>query len=421
MTILEYKVEPYGQNAERLAQRMMTSDNILDAYRAMEGLPPALKKGLSPETEIERPQFFRPNYGFNFKRNRIAFLSVIDAEGVPIPIVGSRPPTNTISSDKDIELLGRPVYDRYYTDFIVTGIVETRSDKVQIIDTFGEAYYFTYGQAPKNLQITGYLFNTEDYNWRVRFWENYENYLRGSKLAELHARAYLSFDDVVIEGLILNATASLQGDSPNLCPFSFQMIVTHYVQVQSARPTEDIPEGNPFTDAVFMLNLPAAQAVAAWGRLGLEKQTSGVVTLPGQGGYPQDWWTGIGTPSASDMFLQGMWDYISNPTRAANLLASGYDAITGRGSIRPVALLTQVVGAGLDNMLDSKTFEGRLLDLIPQLGDNKLVQSFGTKLAREFTTHAELTGEALDASITGGDPHVYTDKIGRNLFTMDIY
>lgn len=425
MPIISYQTEPFTGNAKRLAQKQLDSENTLRAYEALENTPFFKDRGLvlPDSTAIERPQFSRPNYGFNIKRNRIAFLSVVDAEGKPIPIMGSKPPANTPKGEREMAeaIAGKPVYNRYFTDFIVTTISETRADKVQIIDTFGEAYYFTYGQAPKNLSISGFLFNTEDFNWRTQFWHNYENYLRGSKLAEMNARAYLSFDDVVVEGLILNATSTLQGDSPNLCPFSFQMIVTHYVQVQTARPTEDVPEGNPFTGSVFMLNLPSAEYVEAWGRATLGNYKAEITSI-GQGGYPQDWWTGgAPLPSATDMFLKGMWDYISDPTRAANLLASGYDAIMGRGSIRPIGLLTQVVGAGLDNMLDSSTFEGRLLDIIPQLSENKMVQRFGTKLAQEIGEHAALTGDVLDTAITGGDPHVMSGKIGKNLFTMDIF
>lgn len=424
MPIISYQTEPFGDNAADLARKIQYNNDLLDTYAEMKQNLGEANVTWNPYMEIERPKYYRPDYGFNFKRNRIAFLSVVDANGTPIPIMGSEPATNTINTDSDIAQFGEPVYDRYYTDFILTSVQEQRGDKIQIIDTFGEAYYFTYGQSPKQLSISGFLFNTEDYNWRTRFWYNYENYLRGSKLAEMHARAYLSFDDVVIEGLIMNATSSLSGDSPNICPLTFTMIVTHYVQVSSAQPKEGLPEGSPFTGSVFMLNLPAAQSLAAYARVNLETSTYTTIgtRVFGSSAYGQPWWRSFGDePSASDLFLQGMWEYLSDPTRAANLIKSGYDTVTGRGGIRPVALLTEVVGAGFDNMLGSKTLEGRLLDMIPQLGQNKMVQQFGVKLANEITQHAELTGEVLDDAITGGDSITYREKIGKNLFTMDIF
>lgn len=115
-----------------------------------------------------------------------------------------------------------------YSNFLIQGIEESRMEKQQIIETFGEDYVYFFGERPRFLNVSGCLLNTSDFNWKSEFWANYEEHLRGTRLVEQNARVYLYFDDVVVEGYFLAATAQQRSDNPHMMPFSFQFYVSNY-------------------------------------------------------------------------------------------------------------------------------------------------------------------------------------------------
>jgi hypothetical protein len=94
------------------------------------------------------------------------------------------------------------------------------------VETFGEPYIFFYGEKPRILNVQGLLMNTVDFNWKNEFWKNYENYLRGTKLVELDARIYFYFDDQIVEGYMLDASAQHDAQLPYHVPFQFTLFVT---------------------------------------------------------------------------------------------------------------------------------------------------------------------------------------------------
>jgi len=75
--------------------------------------------------------------------------------------------------------------------------------------------------------------NTLDFNWRTEFWYNYEHTLRGTKLVEQDARIYLHWDDIIVEGYMLGATASDDASMPYHIPFTFQLFVTNHMYLST--------------------------------------------------------------------------------------------------------------------------------------------------------------------------------------------
>lgn len=128
---------------------------------------------------------------------------------------------------------GEPVA-KAWTDWILQSVRESRSEKTQLIETFGDSYLYAFGEKPRVLAIQGLLMNTVDYNWRAVFWENWERYFRASKLIELDARIYLSWEDIIVEGYPLQAQCQESATSPNAMSFSFNMYVTAYYNISMA-------------------------------------------------------------------------------------------------------------------------------------------------------------------------------------------
>lgn len=113
-----------------------------------------------------------------------------------------------------------------YTNFVMQDVQETREEKVQILDTFGDPFGFFYGQRPRYVTVSGALVDTPDFNWKSEWWWNYDNVLRGTKLVKEGARAYLSFKKTILEGYLLSSTVQQNAMAPNEARFTFTMWIT---------------------------------------------------------------------------------------------------------------------------------------------------------------------------------------------------
>lgn len=135
-----------------------------------------------------------------------------------------------------IDATGSPVAQAW-TDWILQSVRESRAEKTQLVETFGDSYLYAFGEKPRILAIQGLLMNTADYNWRAVFWENWDKFFRASKLIEMDARMYLGWEDIIVEGYPIQAQCSESASSPNALSFSFNMYVTNYFNVSMANRT----------------------------------------------------------------------------------------------------------------------------------------------------------------------------------------
>ena len=118
----------------------------------------------------------RPLRGIEEKNDTYAVMRVITSDGNEIPLFDSG------GSPSFLKSKGKG--QRGYSNFLIQNLREARAEKSQIIQTFGEAYVFFFGEQPRAIQFNGYLLNTVDFNWKAEWWENYERYLRGTALVE---------------------------------------------------------------------------------------------------------------------------------------------------------------------------------------------------------------------------------------------
>lgn len=168
-----------------------------------------------PETQNVR----RPLRGLQIKRDSYAVLRVMRADGTNIPLLDS--------SSSDVDDAGRGS-SQEFSNFIVQSFQDQRMEKQQIVQTFGEDYIFFFGEQPRFVNVSGILVNTKNFDWKNEFLENYERYLRGTRLVENNARLYMYVDDVVLEGYLVNSSVNMSADQPYLVQFQFQMFVCQY-------------------------------------------------------------------------------------------------------------------------------------------------------------------------------------------------
>lgn len=159
------------------------------------------------------PSARRPLRGLEVKEDTFAMLKVIDIMGREIKLYNSSHPSGKSSST---------------TNFILQSVQEPRSEKFQLVETFGDPYIFLYGESPRLLTCTSILIDSLDFNWQAEFWANYDKYLRGSKCAENGARVYLFYSDNIVEGYMIKAAAMNESMNPMAVQMQFEIFVTNY-------------------------------------------------------------------------------------------------------------------------------------------------------------------------------------------------
>lgn len=167
----------------------------------------------------------RPVRGIEIKQDTYAVIRVMKSDGSFINVIDQ--------AGGFIEGEGSVAKTSNYTNFFIQAVAEERHEKQQIVDTFGDAFIFFFGEAPRITQVSGVLLNTNDFNWRNEFWANYEKYFRGTRLVEQNARLYLIYDDIIIEGYMLAASAQDDANRPHLISFNFQIFVTGYSTISA--------------------------------------------------------------------------------------------------------------------------------------------------------------------------------------------
>jgi hypothetical protein len=201
----------------------------------------------------EAPFIRRPTRGIQIKEDTFATIRVVAAEGggnrLLVDAGSKRKSKKTSVSAGDasassgggyLEIGGKRATD-IYSNFLLQQIQEERMEKQQILETFGEAYIFLFGQRARVITFQGILANTFDFNWEAEWWHNYENYLRGTKCVENDARVYISYDNTLVGGYIISTSSSKDSVNKNHVQFQFQLFVTYYSNFSDV--------GNPYAFA----------------------------------------------------------------------------------------------------------------------------------------------------------------------------
>jgi hypothetical protein len=191
-------------------------------------MPPIVILQKDPFTEAEQLQadqdvvfsenanVRRPLWGLRVKDPRFAYISLYQAIGN-----GTTPQAISI-----IDSSAPGGFSQANHNFILQSVQEVRQEKVQIVETFGDAFSFFYGQKPIVLAVQGILFDTSDFNWKNEFLANYDRFLRGTKCVENKTRVFLGWDDVLAQGYLINVQTASNSEQPAVVPVSFNMLLT---------------------------------------------------------------------------------------------------------------------------------------------------------------------------------------------------
>ena len=203
--------------------------------------PSAVRTGM--QTDVRRP-----TRGIVIKEDTFATMRVLLSDGTSLPLVNAGSRAGQMDGDK--------MKSTSYSNFLIQQVTEERVEKQQIVETFGEAFIFFFGERPRVLNVQGVLVNTFDFNWEAEWWFNYDNYLRGTKCVENDARVYLTFDETMVSGYIMATSSTKQSQERNYVPFAFQLFVTDYTNISrlgdpNPDPNARSVQGQGYDDSIY--------------------------------------------------------------------------------------------------------------------------------------------------------------------------
>lgn len=113
-----------------------------------------------------------------------------------------------------------------YVDFILQGVEQGLREKVDVIETLNDHYvaYF-FGAAAEQWTFRGTFLNTKEDNQFLGFFELYEKWLRGTKLADYRRTVSLQYNGIIVLGAITSLGTSLNSEMETAMPFTFTLLV----------------------------------------------------------------------------------------------------------------------------------------------------------------------------------------------------
>lgn len=115
--------------------------------------------------------------------------------------------------------------------FLLESANESDMERAAFVETFGPTYLYLFGTRSRVWNYSGVLFDTEGLTWLNEWRQAYESYTGGTTTAKLRARVFLTYDNVVREGIIIGTNVGKSVGQFGWARFSFQMFVirTHYL------------------------------------------------------------------------------------------------------------------------------------------------------------------------------------------------
>jgi hypothetical protein len=275
----------------------------------------------------------RPYRGIQIKNDTYATISIINGRGEPIKLVSESSVSEELGNGRKGEV-------DQYADFILQSVSEERVEKSQIVETFGDSFIFLFGERPRLVTFQGVLVNSEDFNWRSQFLHNYEQFLRGSKLVQRNARAFIAYDSIVLEGYPIQMNIIENSEEPNLVRFQMVMFLTNHADFSRIGVVDFPGSGQTLPDiAALNRDLASDNAIATGVDVRLAALVAGV--------------------TGSFSLSEGLRDVIQGINSVSTLVGGGFERLgqllNGRVISLPIGIagFVEQVGQGSVTSRDS--------------------------------------------------------------------
>jgi hypothetical protein len=146
-----------------------------------------------------------------------------------------------------------------------------RSERYQTFISFGAVHYLFFGEMPVSMNVSAIMLDTHNFEQVRDWWANYNDYLRGTVLAERGARIILTYSGYVIEGYMVASGASRDAGTLHMENVTFSIAITSIAHTGTPGDTSTKQEVQDRTAALASdmrvdgtLIRNAAEAMAVW-------------------------------------------------------------------------------------------------------------------------------------------------------------
>jgi hypothetical protein len=148
----------------------------------------------------------------------------------------------------DLKTVVFPQYTEYimpgisnskFRQFILLSLSEATQERMQIVETSEDFQLLFYGKRPEVLQVQGILKNTMDNPWSMNMLFMWDNFMRGTKLAEQGNIFQLYADKELYSGYPFGFQRSKAAPNDFIVNFSFSFIVKERLSSQDLKLTVD--------------------------------------------------------------------------------------------------------------------------------------------------------------------------------------
>jgi hypothetical protein len=160
-----------------------------------------------------------------------------------------------------------------YIDFLLQSVQHGYTEKNQVVELLADehvAYFF--GQAAPMFTYAGTLLNTKQDDQAMNMLRLYQEMGRGTKLAQRNTLLSIRYDGVIVSGVMMNLSLSLNAEMETAVPFNFSLLVKQVLQlpnkyagvVQLSKPFSVAQDGYlPFSQGLGDLGTSSVKVVAA--------------------------------------------------------------------------------------------------------------------------------------------------------------
>jgi hypothetical protein len=149
--------------------------------------------------------------------------------------ISSKEPVSTVLGNVYVSSLDN--VNNYYgvfNNFSIMAVREAHDEIVKIHQNFGNTWnVFFFGERPAVYSFNGIFIDSADYPYYQEFMVAYDKLLAGRKCVENKTRMYLSCDNKIIEGYMLNISTTKTAESSLKKEFSFSLLVKNVYWVRN--------------------------------------------------------------------------------------------------------------------------------------------------------------------------------------------
>ena len=125
-------------------------------------------------------------------------------------------------------------YYGVFNNFSLLAVRETHDEIIKIHQNFDNSWnVFFFGERPAVYNFNGVFIDSIEYPYYQEFMVAYEKLLAGRKCIENKTRMYLSCDNKVIEGYMINISATKTAETSLKKDFSFSLLVRNVYWVRN--------------------------------------------------------------------------------------------------------------------------------------------------------------------------------------------